>query len=471
MHMDTTNTSEQSAIQATPSSTDQFQPSGAIQTQTNSSPSFFNKYKFIFIAIVAVLLLSLGVYLFVASRSQPKSTLQTNNPVSITPSETSALKLPAKRIIYSKETWMKNGVNSAEPKELEYYVYDLEQKKKQLLFKLTPGSGGGFPSVGEISPTGDSIISVEGWTGYNKELGGSGGKEIKQYDISMKNPVTLFTGESNQAIVAANRSVAFSHNGLKIAFTVITAPTSPDGSSAYEIIVFDLKNKGKKVIYKGTVEKQNVKGLVPITWAKDDATLYLGDSSLFEGGGIACCFDEFYTITADGANLKKLPITNRETALSPDEKYITTADGKDPKFACCGFGLFYTSTNLRIYDLINGQFMNVANEPNAVFNIMRWSPDSDAIVYSKTFSTGGETPETYKTSSEYYVFDLKTKSNQKVSSLETQLQDWNRKEYGTTWAFVNDKLVVNGDVVDQKTEDGGITSSISRIIYPHYTLE
>ena len=103
MHMDTTNTSEQSAIQATPSSTDQFQPSGAIQTQTNSSPSFFNKYKFIFIAIVAVLLLSLGVYLFVASRSQPKSTLQTNNPVSITPSETSALKLPAKRIIYSKE--------------------------------------------------------------------------------------------------------------------------------------------------------------------------------------------------------------------------------------------------------------------------------------------------------------------------------------------------------------------------------
>jgi len=445
-----------------------------IQQPISPPSTFLSKYKILLIVLPLILLLSVGTYLFLPSNNRQNSLSQTNTSAQnaqVTPTIAALNTLPSKKIIYSKDTWVKNGPNSVEPKGLEYYVYDLAQKKKQLLFKLTPGSGGGFPSVGEFSPMGNSMIALDGWTEINQLLGGSGGKELKQNDLGMSNPTTIYTATNNQAIVAARRASAFSHDGQKIAFTVITAPTSEAGSPTYEIIVLDLTSKDKKVIYKGAFEKQNVKALVPVAWTKDDTKLYLSDSFAGEGGSISCCHDEFHIINSDGSNLKKLPITNRETALSQDEKFITTADGTDSKFACCGFGLFYTSTNLRIYNLLTGQFMTVANDPKSVFNVMRWSPDGDAVLYSKTFSSGGETPETYKTSTEYYVFNTSTQKIEKITSLETQLQNWNKKEYGTGWAFVDEKLIVDGQTIDSKSETDDITSRINRIAYPIYKLD
>lgn len=186
----------------------------------------------------------------------------------------------------------------------------------------------------------------------------------------------------------------------------------------YRIDIINLADYSEKTSLPQTIpsEEPTHSALIPYFWSAD-TKLYL-TKTIGEGRS------DLYVLSLNTSALSQtnMPI-GKPNSDGSKMAYRTTA----PPYGGCAFAATY---KIGWYKLLDNSFSLIAQMENTYYEIIKWSPQGDELLYTaqkyKPDPTCTKALETEPV--KVYIYNVGTKTSQKIDSIENQLSIWYPEE-------------------------------------------
>lgn len=187
----------------------------------------------------------------------------------------------------------------------------------------------------------------------------------------------------------------------------------------YRIVIITLADYSEKTSLSQSIssEEATFSVLVPYFWSSDATKIYL-TKTLGEGSS------KLYALNLNTKQLTQVNIPIGQPTFDGSKMaYRETA----PPYGGCNSAATY---KIGWYKLLDNSFSLIAQMENTYYEIIKWSPQGDELLYTaqkyKPDPTCTKTLEAEQINA--YIYNVETKASQKIDSIESQLSIWYPEE-------------------------------------------